>query len=408
MTEPINAQDPELAGLIRKAETLMEALPYIQRFRGATVVIKYGGHAMIQPELKQSVMQDVVLMESVGVKPVIVHGGGPEITALTQRMGTNRSSSRPARHHAETLDVAEMVLAASWRARSSRTCRARRPRRRPLRQGRRPDPRAPAQGQGRPRHRLCRRARDHRPLHHPRPGPERIHPGRLADRRRSRRPDLQHQRRHGRGRDRHGAPRAKTDPADRRSRHPARPEESRFADPPGFGRRRRAAHRPGCHHRRDDPEGPRLRQGDRAGRRHDAHPRRPTAPRPAHRAFHRPGRRHDDLRMSGSGRHGLRTLARLNLAVWALIVFTTVMLDLWIKPNSGFQLMGFLMGCCFTLPRSSIACTNLMPAPVPISIALHPVLLKSKQDSDRGYRIFISPPSCMAMKISRGIDLGLF
>lgn len=112
MTEPINAQDPELAGLIRKAETLMEALPYIQRFRGATVVIKYGGHAMIQPELKQSVMQDVVLMESVGVKPVIVHGGGPEITALTQRMGIESEFVEGQRvTTAETLDVAEMVLA---------------------------------------------------------------------------------------------------------------------------------------------------------------------------------------------------------------------------------------------------------------------------------------------------------
>lgn len=61
--------------------------------------------------------------------------------------------------------------------------------------------------------------------------------------------------------------------------------------------------------------------------------------------------------MSGPGRHGLRTLARLNLAVWAVIVFTTVMLDLWIKPNSGFQLMGFLMGCCFTL-ASVIDCLH--------------------------------------------------
>lgn len=112
MTHPINAQDPELGGLIKKAETLMEALPYIQRFRGATVVIKYGGHAMIQPELKQSVMQDVVLMESVGIKPVIVHGGGPEITALTERMGIKSEFVEGQRvTTAETLDVAEMVLA---------------------------------------------------------------------------------------------------------------------------------------------------------------------------------------------------------------------------------------------------------------------------------------------------------
>ena len=72
MPQPIDTRDPELSGLFKKAETLMESLPYIQRFRGATVVIKYGGHAMIQPELKQSVMQDVVLMESVGIKPAPV------------------------------------------------------------------------------------------------------------------------------------------------------------------------------------------------------------------------------------------------------------------------------------------------------------------------------------------------
>ncbi|MEN6625475.1 MAG: acetylglutamate kinase [Candidatus Sumerlaeia bacterium] len=111
MTQPIST-DAELDALIRKAHTLMEALPHIQRFRGATVVIKYGGHAMIQPELKQSVMQDVVLMESVGIKPVIVHGGGPEITALMEKMGIKPEFVDGQRvTTAETLDVAEMVLA---------------------------------------------------------------------------------------------------------------------------------------------------------------------------------------------------------------------------------------------------------------------------------------------------------
>ncbi|MCE5228595.1 acetylglutamate kinase [bacterium] len=110
MTQP--TREPETEALFKKAETLMEALPYIQRFRGATVVIKYGGHAMIQPELKQCVMQDVVLMENVGIKPVIVHGGGPEITALTERMGIKSEFVEGQRvTTAETLDVAEMVLA---------------------------------------------------------------------------------------------------------------------------------------------------------------------------------------------------------------------------------------------------------------------------------------------------------
>ncbi len=106
------ADSQEIDSLIRKAHTLMEALPYIQRFRGATVVIKYGGHAMIEPDLKQRVMQDIVLMESVGIKPVIVHGGGPEITALTERMGiTSEFVDGQRVTTAETLDVAEMVLA---------------------------------------------------------------------------------------------------------------------------------------------------------------------------------------------------------------------------------------------------------------------------------------------------------
>src|SRR5690349_3236405 len=86
MTDLID-QQRELNKLIAKAEVLMEALPYIQRFRGATVVIKYGGHAMIDAKLKESVMQDVILMESVGINPVIVHGGGPEITSLMDRVG---------------------------------------------------------------------------------------------------------------------------------------------------------------------------------------------------------------------------------------------------------------------------------------------------------------------------------
>ena len=106
------AEDNELQNLISKAQVLMEALPYIQRFHGATVVIKYGGHAMIDPKLKNMVMQDVVLMESIGIKPVIVHGGGPEITTLMDRVGLAPQFIDGQRvTDAETIDIAEMVLA---------------------------------------------------------------------------------------------------------------------------------------------------------------------------------------------------------------------------------------------------------------------------------------------------------
>ncbi|MCL5269178.1 MAG: acetylglutamate kinase [bacterium] len=110
MIPPI-ATESELQSLIGKATVLMEALPYIQRFRGETVVIKYGGHAMIDPELKRMVMQDIVLMEHVGINPIIVHGGGPEITALMDRMGLEAQFIDGQRvTDAATLDVAEMVL----------------------------------------------------------------------------------------------------------------------------------------------------------------------------------------------------------------------------------------------------------------------------------------------------------
>ncbi|MBI5230912.1 MAG: acetylglutamate kinase [Coriobacteriales bacterium] len=73
--------------LLLKAETLMEALPWIKQTWGKTVVIKYGGAAMTDPELRRSVASDIVLMKLVGINPVIVHGGGPEITSYMQRLG---------------------------------------------------------------------------------------------------------------------------------------------------------------------------------------------------------------------------------------------------------------------------------------------------------------------------------
>lgn len=100
--------------LVRKADTLIEALPYIREFYGKTVVIKYGGNAMTDEGLKHNVMQDVVLMKYVGMNPVIVHGGGPQISSLMKRMGKESEFIQGLRvTDAETVDIAEMVLAGS-------------------------------------------------------------------------------------------------------------------------------------------------------------------------------------------------------------------------------------------------------------------------------------------------------
>ncbi|HET7720012.1 MAG TPA: acetylglutamate kinase [Acidimicrobiales bacterium] len=94
-----------------KAEILLEALPYIQRFRDKVVVVKYGGAAMTDPELSSLFAQDVVLMRSVGMKPVVVHGGGPQIGSLMKRLGMVPEFRDGLRvTDAETLDVARMVL----------------------------------------------------------------------------------------------------------------------------------------------------------------------------------------------------------------------------------------------------------------------------------------------------------
>ncbi len=94
-----------------KSDVLLEALPYIQRFRDKVVVVKYGGAAMTDPELSDLFAQDVVLMRSVGMKPVVVHGGGPQIGSLMKRLGMVPEFRQGLRvTDAETLDVARMVL----------------------------------------------------------------------------------------------------------------------------------------------------------------------------------------------------------------------------------------------------------------------------------------------------------
>jgi len=93
------------------AHVLIEALPYIRRFRGTTVVIKYGGNAMVDQELKQSFARDVVLMKLVGLNPVVVHGGGPQIGSLLKRLGKDSEFIQGMRvTDADTMDVVEMVL----------------------------------------------------------------------------------------------------------------------------------------------------------------------------------------------------------------------------------------------------------------------------------------------------------
>ena len=76
-----------MKNLIDKAQVLVEALPYMRRFVGKTIVIKYGGHAMQDEELRRSFAVDVVLLTYIGVRPVVVHGGGPQIAAALARLG---------------------------------------------------------------------------------------------------------------------------------------------------------------------------------------------------------------------------------------------------------------------------------------------------------------------------------
>lgn len=94
-----------------KAKILAEALPYIQRFHGKTIVIKYGGNAMVEENLKQGFARDVVLLKLVGMNPVIVHGGGPQIDEMLKRVGKQGEFIQGMRvTDSETMDVVEMVL----------------------------------------------------------------------------------------------------------------------------------------------------------------------------------------------------------------------------------------------------------------------------------------------------------
>jgi acetylglutamate kinase len=105
MSEP---HDPTL---LAKAETLVEALPYLQRYEGRTFVVKYGGHAMGDPELAHDFAQDVVLLKAVGINPVVVHGGGPQIGNMLKKLGVESRFIDGLRvTDKATAEVAEMVL----------------------------------------------------------------------------------------------------------------------------------------------------------------------------------------------------------------------------------------------------------------------------------------------------------
>ncbi len=106
-----HAPDP---ALLAKAETLTEALPYLQRYAGKTFVVKYGGHAMGDPERQRDFAEDMVLLKAVGVNPVVVHGGGPQIGSMLKRLGVESRFVDGLRvTDAETARIAEMVLAGS-------------------------------------------------------------------------------------------------------------------------------------------------------------------------------------------------------------------------------------------------------------------------------------------------------
>jgi acetylglutamate kinase len=103
-----NAHDPSM---LAKAETLIEALPFLQRYAGRTFVVKYGGHAMGDPEAARDFAEDVVLLKAVGINPVVVHGGGPQIGAMLKKLGVESTFVDGLRvTDKATAEIAEMVL----------------------------------------------------------------------------------------------------------------------------------------------------------------------------------------------------------------------------------------------------------------------------------------------------------
>jgi acetylglutamate kinase len=108
---PDDLTPPGLVGALRKAATLVEALPWLERLHGAIVVVKYGGNAMVDPDLKVAFAQDVAFLRYAGLRPVVVHGGGPQITSMLSRLGIPTEFRGGLRVTTpEAMDVVRMVL----------------------------------------------------------------------------------------------------------------------------------------------------------------------------------------------------------------------------------------------------------------------------------------------------------
>jgi len=111
MTAPAPLRTRDLGIALGKANTLVEALPWLLRFTGSVLVVKYGGHAMTDPELRRAFAADMVFLRHVGIKPVVVHGGGPQITAMLHRLGMDSQFKGGLRVTTpESVDVVRMVL----------------------------------------------------------------------------------------------------------------------------------------------------------------------------------------------------------------------------------------------------------------------------------------------------------
>ncbi len=103
--------DSDMKTKVDKAQILIEALPYIKKLRGQTIVIKYGGNAMINEDLKQSVMDDIILLKYIGINPILVHGGGPDINNMLSRVNVESHFVNGLRYtDTDTMQIAQMVL----------------------------------------------------------------------------------------------------------------------------------------------------------------------------------------------------------------------------------------------------------------------------------------------------------
>ena len=228
---------------MRDVATLLEALPYIREFHGKTVVIKYGGAAMTDPQLREEFARDVVLLKYVGINPIVVHGGGPDITAYMERLGmpvefvdglrvSDRRDGRDREDGARRQgQQGHRPADQPPRAAGDRAVRRRRA----------AVPRRAAGGAERRGHRLRRQHREGRDGRDP-PRRAGLHPRRGVGRRRPRGPLVQHQRRRGGRQARARAWRLQGDVPDRRARlaaRPRRPGERDLRGRGGRGRERR-------------------------------------------------------------------------------------------------------------------------------------------------------------------------